>query len=75
VSLTYLLNMGEGVYLPFPRFVDMRKHLDLFQQTATLEPNAQTEHALLDVVNDLWSAAGECPDCDKIVKALRRALL
>ncbi len=75
VSLTYLLNVGEGQFLPFPRFVDMSKHLDLFQQTATLEPNAQTENALLDVINDLWSAAGECPDCEKTVKALKRALL
>jgi len=75
VSLTYLLKMDDGSYLPFPRFVDMRKHLDLFQQTATLEPSAKTENALQMAVNDLWSASGEVPDCDKIIKALRRALL
>lgn len=75
VSLTYLLKMDDGSYLPFPRFVDMRKHLDLFQQTATLEANAHTENALKQSIDDLWSAAGETPDSDKIVKALRRALL
>ena len=75
VSLTYLLKMDDGSYLPFPRFVDMRRHLDLFQQTATLEPNQQTESALQEAITDLWSASGEVPDSEKIIKALRRALL
>ena len=75
VSLTYLLKMDDGSYLPFPRFVDLKKHLDLFQQTATLEPNQQTENALQEAITDLWSASGEIPDSEKIIKALRRALL
>lgn len=75
VSLTYLLRMDDGSYLPFPRFIDMEKHLELFQQTATIEPTAQTENTLGCIIDDLWSAAGEIPDSDKIVKALRRALL
>lgn len=75
VSLTYLLRMDDGTYLPFPRFVDMRKHLDLFQQTATIEANAHTESALKQCIDDLWSASGEVPDSEKIVGALRRALL
>ena len=75
VSLTYLLKMNDGSYLPFPRFVDMKKHLHLFQTTATLEPSRAVEDSLQQAVADLWSAAGEIPDCDKIIKALRRALL
>jgi 7,8-dihydro-6-hydroxymethylpterin dimethyltransferase len=75
VSLTYLLKMDDGSYLPFPRFVDLKKHLDLFQQTATLEPNQQTENALQEAITDLWSASGEIPDSEKIIKSLRRALL
>jgi tetraether lipid synthase len=53
----------------------LKKHLDLFQQTATLEPNQQTENALQEAITDLWSASGEIPDSGKIIKALRRALL
>ena len=75
VSLTYLLKMDDGSYLPFPRFVDMKKNLDLFQQSATLEANDKTETALQGAINDLWSASGEIPNSDKIIKALRRALL
>jgi len=75
VSLTYLLKLDDGSYLPFPRFVDMKKHLDLFQSTATLEPSAKVESALQQAIIDLWSAAGEMPNCDKIINAMRRALL
>ena len=75
VSLTYLLNLGDGNFMPFPRFVDMRKHLDLFQQTATVEPNERTEGTLREIVDHLWSASGEIPDSEKIIKAMRRALL
>jgi len=50
-----------ATYLPFPRFVDMKKHLHLFQTTATLEPSRQVEDSLQQAIADLWSAAGEIP--------------
>ncbi len=74
VSLTYLLKLNDGSYLPFPRFIDMKKHLDLFQQTATLEAGPQTEIALQEAINNLWSAAGEIPDSEIIMKSLKRAI-
>lgn len=75
VSLTYLLKLDDGTYRPFPRFVDMRKHLDMFAQTATLEPDEKTEAALQETIATLWSTAGEIPDSERILKALRRSLL
>ena len=75
VSLTYLLKLDDGSYLPFPRFVDMEKHLQLFATTATLEANENTEGTLRSIITDLWSTAGEIPNSDKIITALRRALL
>jgi hypothetical protein len=75
VSLTYLLRLDDGGHAPFPRFVDMRNYLSLFQQTATLEPNEQTEASLREAINNLWSTAGEIPDSERIIKALKRSLL
>jgi uncharacterized radical SAM superfamily Fe-S cluster-containing enzyme len=75
VSLTYMLRLDDGSYLPFSRFIDMERHLDLFQQTATLEPTESTELALQDTIADIYSASGEIPDCEKVRKALKRALL
>jgi uncharacterized radical SAM superfamily Fe-S cluster-containing enzyme len=75
VSLTYLLRLDDGNYVPFPRFADMKKHLHLLSQSATLGPDAETEASIHDIVNDLWSTAGEIPDSDRITSALRRAVL
>jgi uncharacterized radical SAM superfamily Fe-S cluster-containing enzyme len=75
VSLTYLLRLNDGNYLPFPRFVDFRKHLDLFEQTATLDAGIKTEMALKQAINHLWSAAGEIPDSEIIMTSLKRVLL
>ena len=73
VSLTYMLRLDDGRYIPFPRFVDMKKYLHLLSQSATLSPSMETEQALHEIINDLWSMAGEIPDSDSITRALRRA--
>ncbi len=75
VSLTYLLRLDDGSYVPFPRFVEMEKYLGMLSQSATIAPNRETEEALQGIINDLWSTAGEVPDCDCITRALKRALL
>lgn len=75
VSLTYLLSLDDGTYVPFPRFADMKKYLRLLSQSATIEPNLETEEALHEIISDLWSTAGEVPDSDRITLALRRAAL
>jgi uncharacterized radical SAM superfamily Fe-S cluster-containing enzyme len=72
VSLTYLLRLDDGRFVPFPRFVDMTKHLHLLSQSATLEPNQETEAALHEIIHDLWSTSGEVPDSEGILRALRR---
>jgi uncharacterized radical SAM superfamily Fe-S cluster-containing enzyme len=74
VSLTYLLRLDDGSHVPFPRFVDMRKHLGAFRQSATLEPTGELEDSLHEVINTLWSTGGEIPDSARITAALRRAL-
>ncbi|MCP4403823.1 MAG: radical SAM protein [bacterium] len=74
VSLTYLLCLDDDSYVPFPKFIDMRKYLDLLSQSATIEPSRKTEDALHEIITDLWSTAGEAPDSDRITRALRRAV-
>jgi uncharacterized radical SAM superfamily Fe-S cluster-containing enzyme len=74
VSLTYLLKLDDGSYVPFPRFTEMKKHLDLFRSTATIGASEDFDEHLSDVINQLWSASGEIPDSEKISGALKRAL-
>jgi len=75
VALTYLLDLGDSKFVPFPRFLDMKKHLQLLRGSATIEPSPETEEALHGIINDLGSTAGEIPDSERIIKALRRAVL
>lgn len=74
VSLTYLLKLEDGTYVPFSRFTDIKRHLDLFRATATIGASDDFDEHLTDVINQLWSAAGEIPDCEKISRALKKAL-
>jgi tetraether lipid synthase len=74
VSLTYLLKLDDGRYVPFPRFAEMQSHLDLFRATATIGASEDFDRTLTDVINQLWSAAGEIPDSEKISAAMKRAL-
>lgn len=75
VSLTYLLALDGGDYVPFPRFADMRKYLHLLRSSATIEPNYEVETALHEIIADLWSTAGEVPDNERVTRALRRAVM
>ncbi len=75
ISLTYLLKMDDGSYVPFPRFMDIKKYLHMLSNSATLPPDQNTEEAMQEIINDLWSTTGEIPDSKKITSALRRAIL
>jgi uncharacterized radical SAM superfamily Fe-S cluster-containing enzyme len=74
VSLTYLLKLDDGRYVPFPRFAEMQQHLDLFRSTATIGASEDFDRTLTDVINQLWSSAGEIPDSERISAAMKRAL-
>lgn len=74
VSLTYLLKLPDNSYIPFPRFLDIKKYLHLLGSSATLPPDGNTENALHEIINDLWSSAGEVPDSARVCNALRQAL-
>ncbi len=75
VSLTYLLGTDSGAWVPLPRFVDIRRHLSMLSESATLPPSQELEDSLRDILSDLWSTSGECPQNERIMGALRRLLL
>ena len=75
VSLTYLLGTDDGSWVPLPRFVDVRRHLGMLSESATLSPSPELENSLHEILADLWSTSGTCPQNERIVSALRRLLL
>jgi uncharacterized radical SAM superfamily Fe-S cluster-containing enzyme len=72
VSLTYLLGTAQGEWVPIPRFADIRRHLTMLAESATIAPSQELEDSLHEIVSDLWSTAGECPRNERVVSAVRR---
>ncbi len=74
VALTYLLGVDEETWVPLPRFVNVRRHLGMLAESATLSPSRELEDSLHEILSDLWSTSGECPQNERIVSALRKLL-
>jgi 7,8-dihydro-6-hydroxymethylpterin dimethyltransferase len=74
VSLTYLLGTDDGTWVPLPQFVDIKRYLSMLSESATLSPSAELESSLHEILSDLWSTSGECPQNERIVRALRSLL-
>jgi 7,8-dihydro-6-hydroxymethylpterin dimethyltransferase len=74
VSLTYLLRLNDGSYLPFSRFVDFRKHGTLLRSSATLPATAEMHDTLHEVIHDVYANEDEVERGSDVLAALRRAL-
>lgn len=74
VSLTYLLKLNDGTYLPFGRFIDFKKHGTLLRSSATLGASPEMEQALQDVIYDVFARQDEVERGPEILNALRRSL-
>jgi 7,8-dihydro-6-hydroxymethylpterin dimethyltransferase len=76
-ALTYLLKVGEGEgarLVPFPRFVELDRYMDLLANRGTLRPDAHFERAIRDTIDDMWTSSAQVPDTDKILASLKRAI-
>ena len=74
VSLTYLLKLNDGSYMPFGRFVDFTKHGTLLRSSATLGASPEIQDALQDVIYDVFARQDEIPRGPEILAALRRTV-
>src|SRR6185295_11963234 len=70
--VTYLLRLGPGRWLPFPRFMAPADLRAMLAGMLYLEPTAEMEARLADVIARLWAGAIDCPDGDAVLAALRR---
>ncbi|MGC4117229.1 MAG: radical SAM protein [Myxococcales bacterium] len=74
VALTYLLKLGDGSFVPFQRFADLRKHGGLLRNSASIPALPEIEQALRDVTYDLFARQDEVPQSKGILAALRRTV-
>jgi 7,8-dihydro-6-hydroxymethylpterin dimethyltransferase len=73
-ALTYLLKTQDGSFVPFPRFLDLQSYLEIISNRGTIRPDAEFENAIRGAIDEMWTSAGQVPDCDKIMKTLKRAI-
>jgi len=72
-ALTYLLKVGDE-FVPFPRFLDLDKYLELISNRGTIRPDDKFEEAIRDAIDQMWTSSGQVPDCDKIMGVLKQAI-
>jgi uncharacterized radical SAM superfamily Fe-S cluster-containing enzyme len=73
-SLTYLLRMDDGSFMPLPRFLDAEKYLTFLENTATIDPSDKLREVMEDTINVLWSAGGLIPHGEQVTRAIKRAI-
>ena len=72
-GLTYLLKTENG-FIPFPRFLELERYLEILSNRGTIRPDERFEGAIKETIDEMWTSAGQVPDQEKIMKALRRAI-
>jgi uncharacterized radical SAM superfamily Fe-S cluster-containing enzyme len=72
-ALTYLLKVDDE-FIPFPRFLELERYLELISNRGTIRPDDQFEEAIRDAIDQMWTSAGQVPDCDKILHVLKKAI-
>jgi hypothetical protein len=73
-GLTYLLKTDEG-FVPFPRFLDLERYLQVISNRGTIRPDAEFEDAIRSTIDEMWTSAAQVPDSDVIMRSLRKAIL
>jgi uncharacterized radical SAM superfamily Fe-S cluster-containing enzyme len=72
-GLTYLLKTDDG-FVPFPRFLDLHKYLEVISNRGTIRPDEQFEDAIRSTIDEMWTSAGQVPDSAKILGTLKRTI-
>lgn len=69
--VTYLLQLQDGLWSPFPRFMESADLRAMLAGTLYLEPGPEMERRLQDVINRLWAGDIACDEPDAVLATLR----
>jgi len=75
-SLAFFLKTGEGRYQSIKRLLDIDRYLDLIRNRALFGLDEESLEKVNEAVYALWSGpAGNDPDSERAIRAVRRILL
>jgi uncharacterized radical SAM superfamily Fe-S cluster-containing enzyme len=72
-GLTYLLKTDDG-FIPFPRFIELEKYMQIIANRGTIRPDEGFESTLKSTIDQLWTSNAAIPDSAKILGTLKKAL-
>jgi 7,8-dihydro-6-hydroxymethylpterin dimethyltransferase len=72
-GLTYLLKTDDG-FIPFPRFIELEKYMQIIANRGTIRPDERFEDTLKATIDQLWSSSAAIPDSARILGTLKKAL-
>jgi tetraether lipid synthase len=68
----YLLQMENGRYLPFTRFMSRDQIRELLTDNLYMEPGEKMENVLQDVINNLWSSDSD--SAENVLRVLKELI-
>lgn len=72
-ALTYLLKTDDG-YVPFPRFIDVDRYLEIIANRGAIRPDDTFEDSIRETIDEIWAGSDQTPDNAKILRALKNAI-
>ncbi len=74
-SISYLLKLDGGGFVPFVRFMGRQMLYELLQESLYIEPRERFEEVFLGVIDDLWADPDRVERSDEVLATLKRLLL
>ncbi|MDD2715537.1 MAG: radical SAM protein [Candidatus Wallbacteria bacterium] len=73
-SLTYLLKLGQGEFIPLNRLAKADDYLDLIKNRAMAGFELETYEKIRECIYDLWSSSGIQPESQKILATIKKII-
>jgi hypothetical protein len=73
-SISYLLMLDGGGYVPLARLSSRATLFDLLSDSLYLEPRERVEALFRDIIDDLWVNPERVPESDRVLATLKRML-
>jgi 7,8-dihydro-6-hydroxymethylpterin dimethyltransferase len=73
-SISYLLMLDGGGYVPFTRLASRKVLFELLQDSLYIEPRERLEQVFRDIIDRLWSEPDAVPESERVLATIKRLL-
>ncbi|MDH5492748.1 MAG: radical SAM protein, partial [Myxococcales bacterium] len=73
-SIAYLLVLDDGGFVPYARFMGRERLYRLLSDSLYMQPRAEVEEVLREVMDELWSEPESLPEAEAVLRTLKRLI-